>query len=87
MDQLPLWFLLLSLMLPRICLLIGYFSEISLIANFTGWVSPTLAILIPRALILILIFRDRGMSPWLLLDALMMASAYSGGKKILEENY
>ena len=77
MDQLPLWFLLLSLPLPRVSLLIGYFgADISIITSLHGWVAPALGVLIPRALILILIFMDRGMSPWLLVHALTMAFVY-----------
>jgi hypothetical protein len=77
-EQLPLWFLLLSLALPRISLLIGYFmTDISTITNLTGWLAPTLGVLVPRALVLILIFQDRGMSPWLLVHAIAMAAVYA----------
>lgn len=73
--DLPIWFLLLSLALPRIALLAGvFFSGIP--ALNVGWVSGTLAVLVPRALILILIFQDRGMSGWLLIHVWAMASVY-----------
>jgi hypothetical protein len=67
--SLPLWFLLLSLLLPRVSLLIAYFTDTLTVFSLTTWVSPTLGVLIPRALVLILIFQDRGMSPWLLVHA------------------
>lgn len=77
MEQLPLWFLLVSLALPRISLLIGYFiTDISIITSLNGWVAPAIGVLIPRALVLILIFQDRGMSPWLLVHAIAMAAVY-----------
>src|SRR5437773_7752825 len=44
-----------------------------------GWVSPLLCVAIPRIVIIILIFQDRGMSPWLLLHGIAMAGAYSEG--------
>ena len=78
MEQLPLWFLLLSLALPRISLLIGYFiADISIITNVHGWIAPALGVLVPRALVLILIFQDRGMSPWLLVHAIAMVAVYA----------
>lgn len=77
--HLPLWFLLLSLLLPRVSLLIAYFTGTLSFFDLGSWVSPTLGVLIPRALVLILIFQDRGMTPWLLLHAFAMACVYGGG--------
>jgi hypothetical protein len=76
---LPLWFLLLSLLLPRVSLVIAYFTDTLTFFSLTTWVSPTLGVLIPRALVLILIFQDRGMSPWLLVHALAMVIVYGCG--------
>lgn len=78
-EQLPLWFLIFSLLLPRISLLAAYFLGGLAIYNLSGWVPITLGVLIPRALVLILVFQDRGMSLWLLAHALAMACVYSGG--------
>ena len=74
--QLPLWFLLLSLALPRISLILAYAWDNLATFNLMGWVSPALGVIIPRALVLILIFQDRGMSPWLLVHAIAMALVY-----------
>jgi hypothetical protein len=77
-EQLPLWFLLLALGLPRISLLFGYFiADIQIITSLHGWVPPALGVLVPRALVLILIFQDRGMSPWLLAHAIVMGAVYA----------
>ena len=76
MEQLPLWFLLLSLMLPRVSLLISYLTDGLVAYNLHGWVPPGLAILVPRALVLILIFMDRGFSPWLAVHAIVMGFVY-----------
>jgi hypothetical protein len=76
-EQLPIWFLLLSLALPRVSLLGGYFiADIPLITSLSGWVPPTIGVLVPRALVLLLIFQDLGMSPWLLVHAVAMAFVY-----------
>src|SRR5262245_60550785 len=48
----------LSKSLSQIGLRLGQSSHI----NLMGWVSPTLGVIIPRALVLILIFQDRGVS-------------------------
>ena len=81
MSHLPLWFLILAIFLPRVSLIIGYFLDILLPFGLHGWMPPTLAVLVPRALVLILIFQDRGMSGWLLVHALAMAAAYIGGSR------
>lgn len=76
MHTLPLWFLILSLLLPRISLVIAYFQHDLTEFLLSGWVPPTLAILIPRALILILVFQDRGFGVWLLIHAIAIACTY-----------
>jgi hypothetical protein len=82
MESLPLWFLILALFLPRISLLIAWFVGLLPPFNLHGWVPPTLAVLVPRALILIMIFQARGFSPWLLVHGIMMVIVYlSAGRK------
>jgi hypothetical protein len=87
MEQLPLWFLLLSLVLPRVSLLIAYLTDGSEAYNLHGWIPLGLAILVPRVLVLILIFMDRGFSLWLLVHAIVMLLVYlaagqgSGGSR------
>ncbi len=76
MEQLPLWFLLLSLVLPRVSLLIAYLTRGLEAYNLHGWVPPALTIVVPRVLVLILIFMDRGFSPWLVAHAIAMVFVY-----------
>ena len=77
MELLPLWFLLLSLALPRISLVLGYFvSDISFITNLHGLLPVVLGALVPRVLVIIIIFLDRGMSLWLIVHAMVMCSVY-----------
>jgi hypothetical protein len=82
MEQLPLWFLLLSLVLPRVSLFIAYLTDGLKPYNLHGWVPPALTIVAPRVLVLILIFMDRGFSPWLVAHAIAMVFVYlSAGRQ------
>jgi hypothetical protein len=76
MDNLPLWFLILSLFLPRISLIIAYFHHDLAVFRLSGWIPPTLAVIIPRLLVSILIFQDRGFGGWLLVHAIAIALTY-----------
>jgi hypothetical protein len=78
MNQLPLWFLAGSLFLPRVSLLVGYFLHDLRAFSLSGFIPPVLAVVFPRALILILIFQDRGWSGWLLVHAIALWMAYVG---------
>jgi hypothetical protein len=78
MHSLPLWFLVLSLFLPRICLLIAYVQHDLIRFSLSGWEPLALAVLIPRALVLILVFEDRGLGVWVLVHAIGIACTYLG---------
>ena len=82
MKDLPIWFLLLSLLFPRILLLIAYFHHDLAPSIFHGWIPPTLAVLTPRVLIIIMIFQDQGFSGWLFVHSLVLMCVYlSAGKQ------
>ena len=78
MNHLPLWFLILALFLPRVSLVIAYFANDLSAFNLIAWVPGIMAVIIPRGLMLILIFQDRGMSAWLLVHAIAVAVVYAG---------
>lgn len=78
MESLPLWFLILSLFLPRVSLVIAYFEHDLVAFAMHGWIPLALGVVIPRALVMILIYQDRGFSWWLLLHAVVMACVYGG---------
>lgn len=82
-HAIPLWFLVLSLFLPRICILIAWFQH-----NMPQYIPPTVnligiivAILIPRILILFWIYQDQGITIWFLLHAIALVIAYGGGSR------
>jgi len=73
---LPFWFLVVSLFIPRIALLIMWLQHQ---LQLTGLVPLLAAIIIPRILILILIYQDQGLTGWFLLHAIVMLLAIAGG--------
>ncbi len=93
-HTLPLWFLVLSLFLPRICLIVAWVqNNVALVhqPSFAGGSSFTLLnmripilgfilmLLIPRVLILIMIYQDQGISLWFLIHVLGILLAWGGG--------
>jgi hypothetical protein len=80
-HNIPLWFMVLSLFLPRICMVIAWFQH-----SMTQFIPPTLslipvivALLVPRLLILIWIYQDQGITIWFLLHVIALLVAWSGG--------
>lgn len=61
---LPIWFLVLSMFLPRIALLAAYFTGGCFPHLVTKWLSVPMAALIPRVLILIAIATTMGVCVW-----------------------
>ena len=80
-HTLPLWFLVFSLFLPRICILVAWLQH-SLPAYIPA--APTLlqiivAALIPRIIILFWIYQDQGISLWFLIHVIALLFAWGGG--------
>lgn len=78
MESLPLWFLLLSLLLPRISLVIAYFHHDLNPYPLHGWIPPALAVFFPRILVIVLVYLDRGFSGWLIAHTVVLAMVYAG---------
>ena len=77
---LPLWFLIFSLFLPRIALLVAWFDRDLVHFHLgTTWIPPLLALLVPRILILFLIYQDQGFSFWFLIHAVGLLMVWGGG--------
>ncbi|MDQ2924525.1 MAG: hypothetical protein M3R43_03060 [Acidobacteriota bacterium] len=80
-HNIPLWFMVLSLFLPRICMAIAWFQH-----SMTQFIPPTLniipvvvALLIPRVLILFWIYQDQGLTFWFLIHLIALLIAFGGG--------
>ena len=66
---LPLWFLVFSLVLPRIALLVYWVQAGFAPFHVRGWLAIAAGVLLPRALILYLIYVDQGISIWFVIHA------------------
>ncbi len=77
-HALPLWFLVFSLFLPRIALIIAWFDRDLVRFHLDSLLSPILALLLPRVLILVLIYRDQGLSMWFLIHAIAALMVWGG---------
>jgi hypothetical protein len=80
-HNIPLWFMVLSLFLPRICMAIAWLQH-----SMTQFIPPTLtiipvivALLIPRVLILFWIYQDQGITIWFLIHLIGLLLAWGGG--------
>lgn len=75
--DLPAWFLILSLFLPRIALFAEWTQHCPMPFNqpwsFLSWA------FIPRVLVLIMIYTVLGFSPWFYIHLGVLALAYFGG--------
>lgn len=75
---LPFWFLVLSLFLPRISLLVMYLQDHPGGTFVVGLVPLIAAVLVPRILILFMIYTAQGLSVWFLIHAVGLLIAWGG---------
>lgn len=77
MHHLPLWFLVLSLFLPRVALLLGWLEHwhfpIDILVGSVLW------LILPRLLILYFIYLGQGISLWFILHLLVALGVFSFG--------
>ncbi len=79
-HAIPLWFLILSLFLPRISILIAWLqhSMVRFIPPVVGLIPVIVALLIPRILILYWIYLDQGIGIWFLIHLVAALIVWSG---------
>ncbi len=75
---LPFWFLVLSLFLPRISLLVLYLGAHPGGAYVISLVPLLAAVLVPRLLILFMIYTAQGLSVWFLVHAVALLLTWGG---------
>jgi len=80
-HTLPLWFLVLSLFLPRLCIAIGFVQHNmgAYIPASVGLIPILVWLLVPRILILFWIYQDQGIGLWFLIHAVALLCAWGGG--------
>ena len=80
-HTIPLWFLVLSLFLPRLCILVAWLqhSMPAFIPSTVGLIPIIVALLVPRILILFWIYQDQGITIWFLIHVIGLLLAWGGG--------
>jgi hypothetical protein len=79
-HSIPLWFLILSLFLPRLCIFVAWLqhSMNQFIPPSVGLIPIIVWVLLPRILILFWIYQDQGITIWLLLHVIALLCAWGG---------
>lgn len=77
-HSLPFWFLVFALFLPRVALCVAWFQQVLVPFHLLGLIPLIAAIVLPRALILYLIFLDQGISVWFLIHLVVALMVWGG---------
>ncbi len=77
-HRLPLWFLVFSLFLPRLSMAVGWFQGMLVPFHLVGWLPLIVWLLLPRALVLYLIYQDQGVSLWFLIHLVVALVVWLG---------
>ncbi len=77
-HTLPLWFLVFALFLPRIALLLMWLEGALAPFHLHGIVPLAFAILLPRVLVLFLIYVDQGISLWFVIHLVAAVLVWGG---------
>ncbi len=80
-HAIPLWFLVLSLFLPRVCIFVAWMQHGMghYIPATVNLLDVVVALLVPRLLILFWIYTDQGITIWFLLHVIALLCAWGGG--------
>jgi len=78
-HRLPFWFLVFALFLPRVSLLVAWFYGVLVPFQLHGWIPLVFAVLLPRVLVLFLIYVDQGVSLWFLIHLVVAVLVWAGG--------
>ncbi|HXE07562.1 MAG TPA: hypothetical protein VN612_06680 [Acidobacteriaceae bacterium] len=78
-HTLPLWFLVFSLFLPRLALLVYWLDGQALPFHIHGWLPVVIAVLVPRLLVLYLIYMDQGISFWFVVHLIAALVVWASG--------
>ncbi len=77
-HRLPLWFLVFSLFLPRLAMAVGWFQGILAPFHLMGWLPLIVWLLLPRALVLYLIYLDQGFTLWFVIHLVVALMVWLG---------
>ena len=86
-HALPLWFLVFSLFLPRIALLLLWLEGPLAAFHLHGLIPLIVAVLLPRVLILYLIYLDQGISLWFIIHLVAALMVWGGSGSYHSRRY
>lgn len=75
---LPLWFLVFALFLPRVALLVLWLETSLSPFDLHGILGLLFAIVLPRVLVLYVIYLDQGISPWFAVHLVVALLVWAG---------
>jgi hypothetical protein len=78
-HRLPFWFLVFALFLPRVALVVAWLQGVLLPFHLHGVIPLLFAILLPRVLILFLIYLDQGLSLWFIIHLVVALLVWGEG--------
>ncbi len=78
-HRLPFWFLIFALFLPRIALVVAWLQGVLIPFHLQGLVPLLFWALLPRVLVLFLIYTDQGLSLWFLIHLVVALLVWTGG--------
>ena len=78
LHSLPLGFLVFALFLPRIALLVAWLQGALVSFHLVGWIPVIVWALLPRVLVLYLIYLDQGLSTWFLIHLVVALLVWGG---------
>jgi hypothetical protein len=78
-HQLPFWFLVFALFLPRIALVVAWVQGTLVPFHLQGLIPLLFWLLLPRVLVLYMIFVDQGLSLWFVIHLVVALLVWGGG--------
>ena len=80
-HTLPLWFLVFALFLPRIAMFVMWLDGGLAAFHLHGLLPLVVAVVLPRVLVLYLIYMDQGISLWFIIHLVVALMAWGGSGK------
>lgn len=78
-HRLPFWFLIFALFLPRIALAVAWLQGVLIPFQMHGFLPLVVAIVLPRVLVLYLIYLDQGFSLWFIIHLVVGLVVWAEG--------
>ena len=78
-NKLPLWFLVFALFLPRLAMVVAWFQGALMPFHLQGVIPPLFWLLLPRILVLYLIYVDQGLTLWFLVHLVAALLVWGSG--------